>query len=86
MTEISWWFVALFFVIVIIFYAIGFWAGKNWERGTWEDKNSIKPQHSKTSNFSLNSAFSSVSHKFREFNSSFSFLKTFLKSLLSAEC
>jgi len=44
MTEISWWFVALFFVIVIIFYAIGFGAGKNWERSTWEDKKSEAPK------------------------------------------
>ena len=28
-----------------IVYAIGFWAGKNWERITWEDK--TKPKEKK---------------------------------------
>ena len=44
MTEVGWWFVALFFVIVLLFYAIGFWAGKNWERTTWEDKKLVAPK------------------------------------------
>ena len=42
MTEVGWWFTGLFFIIVALFYAIGFWAGKNWERITWEDKTKPK--------------------------------------------
>lgn len=38
MTEVGWWYTGIFFVIVVAFYAIGFVAGKNWERLTWEDK------------------------------------------------
>ena len=37
MTEVGWWYTGLFFVIVAAFYAIGFVAGKNWERTTHED-------------------------------------------------
>ena len=42
MTEIGWWFVTIFFVLIALFYAIGFWAGKNWERETWKDKNFVE--------------------------------------------
>mgnify|MGYP001319381894 CR=1 FL=1 len=37
MTTVGWWYTGLFFVIIVVFYAIGFWAGKNWERTTHED-------------------------------------------------
>ena len=33
---------------MLIIYFIGFWAGMNWERGTWEDKNLIKPKPKKS--------------------------------------
>ena len=42
MTEVGWWYTGLFFIIVAVFYVIGFWAGKNWERITWEDKTKPK--------------------------------------------
>ena len=45
MTEVGWWFTGLFFIIIALFYEIGFWAGKNWERITWEDK--LKPKEKK---------------------------------------
>lgn len=38
MTEVGWWYTAIFFLIIVVFYGIGFWSGKNWERTTWEDK------------------------------------------------
>lgn len=47
MTEVGWWYTGLFGVIVAVFYAIGFVAGKNWERVTWEDKDKAKEEKSK---------------------------------------
>ena len=47
MVEVSWWFTGLFFLIIAIFYMIGFWAGKNWERETWKDKNLVKEKTKK---------------------------------------
>ena len=47
MTEVGWWYTGLFGVIVAAFYAIGFVAGKNWERVTWEDKDKAKEEKSK---------------------------------------
>ena len=47
MTEVGWWYTGLFFVIVVAFYAIGFVAGKNWERVTWEDKDKANQEKSK---------------------------------------
>ena len=44
MTEISWWFVALFFIIVIIFYAKNITLICLRERTTWEDKKSVAPK------------------------------------------
>ena len=38
MTEVGWWYTLLFLVIISVFYGIGFWAGRNWERSTQEDK------------------------------------------------
>ena len=37
MTEVGWWYTGIFFVIIAVFYAIGFIAGKNWEKLTQED-------------------------------------------------
>lgn len=37
MTEVGWWYTGIFFVIIAVFYAIGFIAGKNWEKITQED-------------------------------------------------
>ena len=34
MTEVGWWYTGIFFVIIAVFYAIGFVAGKNWEKTT----------------------------------------------------
>tara|TARA_B100001287_G_scaffold259731_1_gene247168 strand:- start:1012 stop:1143 length:132 start_codon:yes stop_codon:yes gene_type:complete len=42
MTEVGWWYTATFFIIVIAFYGIGFWAGRNWERSTLEEKQGKK--------------------------------------------
>jgi len=43
MTEVGWWYTSIFFVIVAVFYAIGFIAGKNWEKATQEDlKEAVK--------------------------------------------
>ena len=38
MTEIGWWYTAIFFIIIAVFYAIGFWAGKNWGKSTQQEK------------------------------------------------
>ena len=37
MTEVGWWYTGIFFVIIAVFYAIGFVAGKNWEKLTQEE-------------------------------------------------
>ena len=37
MTEVGWWYTGIFFVIIAVFYAIGFVAGKNWETTTQEE-------------------------------------------------
>ena len=37
MTEVGWWYTGIFFVIISVFYAIGFVAGKNWEKTTQEE-------------------------------------------------
>lgn len=42
MTEVGWWYTAIFILIVMTSYGIGFWAGMNWERMTWEDKDTKK--------------------------------------------
>ena len=34
----------IFIILMLIIYFVGFWAGKNWEHDTWEDKNLIKPK------------------------------------------
>ena len=47
MAEVSWVFTGLFFLIIALFYTIGFWAGKNWERETWEDKNLVEAKPKK---------------------------------------
>ena len=47
MAEVSWWFTGLFFLIIALFYTIGFWAGKNWERETWKDKNLVEAKPKK---------------------------------------
>ena len=49
MTEVGWWFTGLFFLIIALFYTIGFWAGKNWERETWQDKNLVEAKPKKIS-------------------------------------
>ena len=49
MTEVGWWFTGLFFLIIALFYTIVFWAGKNWERETWEDKNLVEAKPKKIS-------------------------------------
>ena len=36
--------IVIFIIIILIIYFIGFWAGKNWERTTWEDKKSEAPK------------------------------------------
>jgi hypothetical protein len=41
----------IFIIIILIIYFIGFWAGKNWERGTWEDKNLVKPKPKKVRSY-----------------------------------
>ena len=28
----------IFIILMLIIYFVGFWAGKGWERKTWEDK------------------------------------------------
>ena len=38
MTEMGWWYTGLFFVIIIVFYTVGFFLGKGWENQTWQDK------------------------------------------------
>lgn len=43
MTEVGWWYTGIFFVIIAVFYVIGFIAGKNWEKTTQEDlKEAVK--------------------------------------------
>ena len=37
MTEVGWWYTGIFFIIIAVFYAIGFWAGKNWEKTTQQE-------------------------------------------------
>tara|TARA_X000000368_G_scaffold56540_1_gene40098 strand:- start:2750 stop:2914 length:165 start_codon:yes stop_codon:yes gene_type:complete len=47
MTEVGWWYTGLFLVIIITFYAIGFFCGKGWERTTWEDKIEVEKKKEK---------------------------------------
>tara|TARA_Y100001954_G_C15301789_1_gene356370 strand:- start:189 stop:338 length:150 start_codon:yes stop_codon:yes gene_type:complete len=47
MTAIGWWYTGVFFIIIALFYAIGFWAGKNWEKTTWEDMQQAKKEVAK---------------------------------------
>ena len=42
MTEVGWWYTGIFFVIIAVFYAIGFIAGKNWEKTTQEEIQNAK--------------------------------------------
>ncbi len=37
----------LLLIILLIIYFIGFWAGKGWERTTWEEKISEQPKPKK---------------------------------------
>ena len=37
MTEVGWWYTGIFFIIIAVFYAIGFWAGKKWEKTTQQE-------------------------------------------------
>ena len=34
----------IFIILMLIIYFIGFFAGKGWERKTWEDKDSTIPK------------------------------------------
>ena len=34
----------IFIILILIIYFIGFFAGKGWERKTWEDKISEQPK------------------------------------------
>ena len=47
MTEVGWWYTGIFFVIIAVFYAIGFVAGKNWEKTTQEDMKEPKKEVTK---------------------------------------
>lgn len=47
MTEVGWWYTGLFLVIIAVFYAIGFWSGKNWEKATHEDNIKTKREAKK---------------------------------------
>ena len=47
MTEVGWWDTGIFFVIIVVFYAIGFVAGKNWEKTTQEDMKEEKKEVTK---------------------------------------
>ena len=47
MTEVGWWYTGIFFVIIVVFYAIGFVAGKNWEKTTQEDMKEEKKEVTK---------------------------------------
>tara|TARA_B100001057_G_scaffold276615_1_gene276893 strand:+ start:2690 stop:2839 length:150 start_codon:yes stop_codon:yes gene_type:complete len=44
MTEVGWWYTGIFFVIIAVFYAIGFLAGKGWEKATQEDMKEQKKE------------------------------------------
>ena len=44
MTEVGWWYTGIFFVIIAVFYAIGFVAGKNWEKLTQEEIQNAKEE------------------------------------------
>tara|TARA_X000000950_G_scaffold276312_1_gene364019 strand:- start:1056 stop:1205 length:150 start_codon:yes stop_codon:yes gene_type:complete len=44
MTEVGWWYTGIFFVIIAVFYAIGFIAGKGWEKATQEDMKEQKKE------------------------------------------
>ncbi len=38
MTEVGWWYTGTFFVIVAVFYAIGFIVGRQWEKETQKEE------------------------------------------------
>tara|TARA_B100001778_G_C18528813_1_gene602548 strand:- start:159 stop:317 length:159 start_codon:yes stop_codon:yes gene_type:complete len=46
MTEISWWYVGLFFVIILVFYSIGFISGKLYQQSIMKQEET-KPKKPK---------------------------------------